>query len=127
MPPCSVFEWEVMNKMKPIWLRNPDVLDDSEHTELCRTTFKAFDEPFTSQHFKVEGQIELRALVFAPSTMPLGLTRDVLSEGDRAMRLHVKRVSINDKFDDLIPHWLTFARGAVDSEDLPLNVGREIL
>jgi len=78
-------------------------------------------------HFKVEGQIEFRALLFVPSTMPFELTRDMFAEGGRAMRLYVKRVFINDKFDDLIPRWLTFCRGVIDSEDLPLNVGREIL
>merc|ERR1712190_206230 len=125
--PRSVYEWEVMNKMKPIWLRNPDVVNASEYSEFYKTTFKAFDEPLTTTHFKVEGQIEFRALVFIPSTMPFELTRDMFSEGGRAMRLYVKRVFINDKFEDLIPRWLTFARGVVDSEDLPLNVGREIL
>merc|ERR1712137_794522 len=73
------------------------------------------------------GQIEFRALVFIPSTMPFELTRDMFAEAGRSMRLYVKRVFINDKFEDLVPRWLTFARGVVDSEDLPLNVGREIL
>jgi heat shock protein beta len=125
--PRSVFEWEVMNKMKPIWLRNPEVVNQSEYTEFYKTTFKAFDEPLSTTHFKVEGQIEFRALMFIPGTMPFELTRDMFSEGGRAMRLYVKRVFINDKFEDLIPRWLTFVRGVVDSEDLPLNVGREIL
>jgi len=125
--PRSVYEWETMNKMKPIWLRNPEVVNESEYTEFYKTTFKAFDEPLTTTHFKVEGQIEFRALVFIPTTMPFELTRDMFSPEGRAMRLYVKRVFINDKFEDLIPRWMTFARGVVDSEDLPLNVGREIL
>eukprot|EP00930_Biecheleria_cincta_P009850 TRINITY_DN1116_c0_g1_i2.p1 TRINITY_DN1116_c0_g1~~TRINITY_DN1116_c0_g1_i2.p1 ORF type:complete len:749 (+),score=189.10 TRINITY_DN1116_c0_g1_i2:97-2343(+) len=125
--PRSVYEWEVMNKMKPIWLRNPEVVNASEYTEFYKTTFKAFDEPLTTTHFKVEGQIEFRALLFIPSTMPFELTRDMFSPEGKAMRLYVKRVFINDKFDDLVPRWLTFARGVIDSEDLPLNVGREIL
>jgi len=125
--PRSVFQWEQMNKMKPIWLRNPDVVNSSEYSEFYKTTFKAFDEPLTTTHFKVEGQIEFRALVFIPTTMPFELTRDMFAEAGRSMRLYVKRVFINDKFEDLVPRWLTFARGVVDSEDLPLNVGREIL
>eukprot|EP00933_Yihiella_yeosuensis_P076607 TRINITY_DN8645_c0_g4_i1.p1 TRINITY_DN8645_c0_g4~~TRINITY_DN8645_c0_g4_i1.p1 ORF type:complete len:761 (+),score=216.80 TRINITY_DN8645_c0_g4_i1:71-2353(+) len=125
--PRSVYAWEVMNKMKPIWLRNPDVVNETEYKEFYKTTFKAFDEPLTITHFKVEGQIEFRALIFIPTTMPFELTRDMFSPEGRAMRLYVKRVFINDKFEDLIPRWLTFARGVVDSEDLPLNVGREIL
>jgi len=125
--PRSVYEWEVMNKMKPIWLRNPEVVNESEYTEFYQTTVKAFEEPLTTTHFKVAGQIEFRALLFIPSTMPFELTRDMFSPEGKAMRLYVKRVFINDKFDDLIPRWLTFARGVIDSEDLPLNVGREIL
>jgi len=125
--PRSVFQWEQMNKMKPIWLRNPEVVNSTEYSEFYKTTFKAFDEPLTTTHFKVEGQIEFRALVFIPTTMPFELTRDMFAEAGRSMRLYVKRVFINDKFEDLVPRWLTFARGVVDSEDLPLNVGREIL
>merc|ERR1712050_637139 len=104
-----------------------EVVNESEYTEFYKTTFKAFDEPLTTTHFKVEGQIEFRALMFIPATMPFELTRDMFSDQGRAMRLYVKRVFINDKFEDLIPRWLTFVRGVVDSEDLPLNVGREIL
>merc|ERR1719502_663182 len=113
--------------MKPIWLRNPDVVNASEYSEFYKTTFKAFDEPLTTTHFQVEDNMEFRALVFIPTMMPFELTRDMFSPEGRAMRLYVKRVFINDKFEDLIPRWLTFARGVVDSEDLPLNVGREIL
>eukprot|EP00927_Polykrikos_kofoidii_P019787 TRINITY_DN19278_c0_g1_i1.p1 TRINITY_DN19278_c0_g1~~TRINITY_DN19278_c0_g1_i1.p1 ORF type:complete len:777 (+),score=142.75 TRINITY_DN19278_c0_g1_i1:204-2333(+) len=125
--PTPVFRWEIMNKLKPIWLRNPEVVNASEYAEFYRATFKTFDEPLTTTHFKVEGQVEFRALVFVPSTMPFELSRDMFAENGRAMRLYVKRVFINDKFQDLVPRWLTFVRGVIDSEDLPLNVGREIL
>ncbi|CAK0843325.1 unnamed protein product [Prorocentrum cordatum] len=91
--PRSVYEWEVMNKMKPIWLRNPEVVNQSEYTEFYKTTFKAFDEPLSTTHFKVEGQIEFRALMFIPATMPFELTRDMFSEGGRAMRLYVSACS----------------------------------
>merc|ERR550514_1917005 len=125
--PRAVFQWETQNKQKPIWLRSPEIVNQTEYAEFYKATFKAFDEPLTVTHFKVEGQIEFRALMFIPTTMPFELTRDMFSENGRAMRLYVKRVFINDKFEDLIPRWLTFTRGVVDSEDLPLNVGREIL
>jgi len=125
--PRAVFQWEVQNKQKPIWLRSPEIVNQTEYAEFYKATFKAFDEPLTVTHFKVEGQIEFRALMFIPTTMPFELTRDMFSEQGRAMRLYVKRVFINDKFEDLVPRWLTFVRGVVDSEDLPLNVGREIL
>merc|ERR1719482_719217 len=116
-----------MNKMKPIWLRPAEIVNETEYSEFYKTTFKAFDEPLSTTHFKVEGQIEFRALLFVPTTVPFELTRDMFSEAGRAMRLYVKRVFINDKFEDLIPRWMTFVRGVIDSEDLPLNVGREIL
>merc|ERR1719262_2025506 len=66
-------------------------------------------------------------MMFFPSFVPFELTQNMFSESGRAMRLYVKRVFISDKFEDIVPRWLTFLRGVVDSDDLPLNVGREIL
>merc|ERR1719281_2007093 len=66
-------------------------------------------------------------MVFFPSFVPFELTQNMFAESGRAIRLYVKRVFINDKFEDIVPRWLTFLRGVVDSDDLPLNVGREIL
>merc|ERR1719262_6435 len=65
--------------------------------------------------------------MFFPAVLPWELNSDMFAESGRAMRLYVKRVFINDKFEDIVPRWLTFVRGVVDSDDLPLNVGREIL
>ncbi|CAN0053427.1 unnamed protein product [Laminaria digitata] len=123
----TAMEWERMNKMKPIWMRSPREVKDEEYAEFYKSTFKAWDEVAAHTHFSLEGQVEFRALLFVPSVLPYELSRNMFDETSRNMRLYVKRVFINDKFEELLPRWLMFLRGVVDSEDLPLNVGREIL
>ncbi|CAM9196802.1 unnamed protein product [Choristocarpus tenellus] len=120
-------EWETMNKMKPIWMRSPKEVTEKEYEEFYKATFKAWDELAAHTHFSLEGQVEFRAMLFVPSVLPYELSRNMFDETSRNMRLYVKRVFINDKFEELLPRWLMFLRGVVDSEDLPLNVGREIL
>eukprot|EP00607_Mallomonas_marina_P000572 CAMPEP_0182425562 /NCGR_PEP_ID=MMETSP1167-20130531/12008_1 /TAXON_ID=2988 /ORGANISM="Mallomonas Sp, Strain CCMP3275" /LENGTH=692 /DNA_ID=CAMNT_0024606395 /DNA_START=185 /DNA_END=2263 /DNA_ORIENTATION=- len=120
-------EWSVVNTKKPLWLRSPKDCTESDYEEFYRQTFKAFDKPLAHSHFSVEGNVDFKALLILPSEVPYELTRDMFSAEARALRLYVKRVFINDKFEDLIPRWLLFIRGVVDSDDLPLNVGREIL
>jgi len=123
----KVKEWMVVNNKKPLWLRPPKQVDEEEYTEFYKQTFKAYDEPLAHSHFSVEGNVDFKALLFLPSDVPYELTRDMFAASARSLRLYVKRVFINDKFEDLIPRWLLFMRGVVDSDDLPLNVGREIL
>jgi len=122
-----VYEWIVVNNKKPLWLRSSKTCNDTEYEEFYKQTFKAFDKPLAHSHFAVEGNVDFKALLYLPSELPYELTRDMFSNAARSMRLYVKRVFINDKFEDLIPRWLLFLRGVVDSEDLPLNVGREVL
>ena len=88
---------------------------------------QAYDTPAAYAHFALEGQVEFRAVLFVPSALPFELSRNMFDESSHGVKLYVKRVFINDRFEDLLPRWLTFVRGVVDSEDLPLNVGREIL
>merc|ERR1719310_2170845 len=116
-----------MNKQRPIWLRDVRDVNQSEYNEFYKNTFRAFDEPLSVLHFKAEGQVEFRAMMFIPKSIPFELSQNMFDEKGRAIRLYVKRVFINDKFEDIVPRWLTFLRGVVDSDDLPLNVGREIL
>ncbi|CAM9368852.1 unnamed protein product [Ectocarpus sp. 6 AP-2014] len=123
----TAMQWERMNKMKPIWMRSPREVKEEEYSEFYKSTFKAWDEVAAHTHFSLEGQVEFRALLFVPSVLPYELSRNMFDETSRNMRLYVKRVFINDKFEELLPRWLMFLRGVVDSEDLPLNVGREIL
>ncbi len=122
-----VFEWIVVNNKKPLWLRPIKNCTENDYEDFYKQTFKAFDKPLAHSHFSVEGNVDFKALLFLPTELPYELTRDMFSSSARSMRLYVKRVFINDKFEDLIPRWLLFLRGVVDSEDLPLNVGREIL
>jgi molecular chaperone HtpG len=123
----TVTDWELVNSQKPIWLRSPKEVNATEYAEFYKSTFKAYDEPTAHTHFSLEGQVEFKALLYVPSVVPFELNRDMFNENSKAVKLYVKRVFINDKFEELMPRWLTFVRGIVDSEDLPLNVGREIL
>ena len=120
-------EWSVVNNKKPLWLRPSRQVTQEEYDDFYKQTFKAYDKPLAQSHFSVEGNVDFKALLYLPSEVPYELTRDMFASSARSMRLYVKRVFINDKFEDLIPRWLLFMRGVVDSDDLPLNVGREIL
>ena len=120
--------YETMNSQKPIWLRPPKEVTDEEYTDFYKAAFRAnYDDPMKWNHFVLEGQVECKAILYIPGMLPFDLSKDMFDENSRNMRLYVKRVFINDKFDELIPRWLKFVRGVVDSNDLPLNVGREIL
>ncbi len=120
-------EWSVINTKKPLWLRSPRECNQEEYSEFYKQTFNAWDEPMAQTHFSVEGNVDFKALLYLPSEVPYELSRDMFAAEARSLRLYVKRVFINDKFEDMIPRWLLFIRGVVDSNDLPLNVGREIL
>lgn len=120
-------EFQVVNNKKPLWLRPSRQCTDEQYTDFYQQTFNAYDTPAAKTHFSVEGNVDFKALLFLPSEVPFELSRDMFAASARSLRLYVKRVFINDKFEDLIPRWLLFIRGVVDSDDLPLNVGREIL
>ena len=120
--------YEQVNKQKPIWLRPPKEVSDEDYEDFYRSAFRAsYDNPMKWSHFFLEGQVECKALLYIPGMLPFELSRDMFDENSRNIRLYVKRVFINDKFEDLMPRWLKFVRGVVDSDDLPLNVSREIL
>mmetsp|Transcript_17688 Transcript_17688/g.40806 ORF Transcript_17688/g.40806 Transcript_17688/m.40806 type:complete len:761 (-) Transcript_17688:108-2390(-) len=120
--------YETINNQKPIWLRSPREVEEDEYKEFYKTAFKSsFDEPMKSTHFVLEGQVECKAILYIPGMLPFELSKDMFDENARNIRLYVKRVFINDSFEDLMPRWLKFVKGVVDSDDLPLNVSREIL
>lgn len=123
----KTLEWTVVNDKKPLWLRAPKTCTEEDYTAFYKQTFKAYDAPLAHTHFTVEGNVDFKAMLYLPSEIPYELTRDMFASTARSMRLYVRRVFINDKFEDLLPRWLIFLRGVVDSDDLPLNVGREIL
>jgi heat shock protein beta len=126
--PVTKEGYELMNSQKPIWTRSPKEVTEDEYVDFYKSAFRAsYDEPMKYNHFVLEGQVECKAIIYVPGMLPFELSKDMFDENSRNIRLYVKRVFINDKFEDLMPRWLKFVRGVVDSDDLPLNVGREIL
>eukprot|EP00920_Eleutheroschizon_duboscqi_P017843 GHVT01042801.1.p1 GENE.GHVT01042801.1~~GHVT01042801.1.p1 ORF type:complete len:779 (-),score=252.72 GHVT01042801.1:739-2769(-) len=119
--------WERLNVQQPVWRRPADSLTDEDYQNFYKTTFKAYDDSLGFLHFRVEGDVSFSALLFIPGKVPWELSRNMFDEASKGLRLYVKRVFINDKFTDALPRWLTFLRGVIDSEDLPLNVSREVL
>eukprot|EP00246_Nothoceros_aenigmaticus_P013307 TRINITY_DN451_c0_g1_i2.p1 TRINITY_DN451_c0_g1~~TRINITY_DN451_c0_g1_i2.p1 ORF type:complete len:621 (+),score=133.76 TRINITY_DN451_c0_g1_i2:125-1987(+) len=122
------WDWEVVNEVKAIWLRNPkDVMDD-EYSKFYHTLAKDFGEvkPLAWTHFSAEGDVEFKAVLFIPPKAPYDLFENYYNV-KAILKLFVRRVFITDEFDDLLPKYLSFLKGIVDSDTLPLNVSREML
>jgi heat shock protein 90kDa beta len=119
-------EWELINDTKAIWVRSPSDVKDEEYDNFFKSLTKEFDSPLDKIHFTAEGEIQFRSILFIPKKAPSDLY-DKLQTKQNNLRLYVRRVFISDEFDDLMPRYLSFIRGVVDSEDLPLNVSREML
>lgn len=121
------WDWELANETKPIWMRNPKDIQKDEYNEFYKKTFNEFLDPLSSTHFTTEGEVEFRSVLYIPGMAPLN-NEDVVNPKTKNIRLYVKRVFISDDFDgELFPRYLSFVKGVVDSDDLPLNVSREIL
>ncbi|KAE8690907.1 DNA-directed RNA polymerase 1B [Hibiscus syriacus] len=121
------WEWELANETKPIWMRNPKEVEKDEYNEFYKKTFNEFLDPLGYTHFTTEGEVEFRSVLYIPGMGPLN-NEDVTNSKTKNIRLYVKRVFISDDFDgELFPRYLSFVKGVVDSDDLPLNVSREIL
>ncbi|KAE8730024.1 DNA-directed RNA polymerase 1B [Hibiscus syriacus] len=121
------WDWELANETKPIWMRNPKEVEKEEYNEFYKKTFNEFLDPLGYTHFTTEGEVEFRSVLYIPGMGPLN-NEDVVNPKTKNIRLYVKRVFISDDFDgELFPRYLSFVKGVVDSDDLPLNVSREIL
>merc|ERR1712088_1051123 len=122
----TVYEWEQVNTQKAIWLRSKEEVTEEEYTEFYKSISKDYLDPLAYTHFNAEGEIEFKSILFLPKKAPFDMMDNYWTKKSE-VKLFVRRVLVAEKFDELLPRYLNFVRGVVDSDDLPLNVSREQL
>merc|ERR1712038_1630409 len=122
----TVFEWEQVNTQKAIWLRAKEDITEEEYTEFYKSISKDYLDPLAYTHFNAEGEIEFKSILYLPKKAPFDMMDNYWTKKSE-VKLFVRRVLVAEKFEELLPRYLNFVRGVVDSDDLPLNVSREQL
>uniref|UniRef100_A0A672KZY3 Endoplasmin n=1 Tax=Sinocyclocheilus grahami TaxID=75366 RepID=A0A672KZY3_SINGR len=123
----TVWDWELMNDIKPIWQRPAKEVEEDEYKAFYKTFSRDSDEPISHIHFTAEGEVTFKSILFIPASAPRGLFDEYGTKKNDFIKLFVRRVFITDDFHDMMPKYLNFIKGVVDSDDLPLNVSREAL
>lgn len=122
----TVYDWVHVNDNKAIWLRNKDQIEEQEYDKFYKALTKESDDPLAYIHFTAEGEVEFKSILFIPKKAPSDMFENYYSKS-AGLKLYVRRVLINEEFDELMPRYLNFIKGVVDSDELPLNVSRESL
>jgi len=123
----TVWDWEKVNESKALWLKPIDDIEDSEYKKFYKAFTKDSKDPFSWLHFRAEGEVEFTALLYIPKANRRSMSEFDRDEKRSPVKLYVRRVLISDQFTELLPNYLDFIAGIVDSDDLPLNVSRETL
>jgi len=122
----TTWDWVLVNDTKPIWLRSPKDVEDEDYSNFYKLFSKDSQDPLAKIHFTAEGEVTFKAILFVPEAAPPDMFTNYARTSDK-IKLYVRRVFITDDFEDMMPRYLNFIRGVVDSDDLPLNVSREML